>query len=1287
MKSNLNTITSFFRPTLRAHRPEAAQYTKFCRALMEYRERISEGATEENLKFHIMSLLKGLYPDQVIEQQGAIDFVIRIGKSASPAGVLVEAKRSSNKQEMVRKNDLNRKALHELVLYFMRERKAGNTNLLSLIICSEREFFVFRASDFEKIFWGNKKFRKSFLDWAAGRLTSSDTSFFYSDVVKPFIGKLDSTFEVAHIDISKFLDDNTYEMPTKSGIVLMKGLGPHCLLQSPLQNDSNSLNKSFYTELLHIIGLQEEKRVIKRAKKPEPGSLLENTLRSLDFIDAVNSKEAILRFGSNVPKRKFSIALELCLTWVNRILFLKLLEAQVSAFNGDSVDYLFLNDNQFRQYSGMNELFFRILALPQKNRPNDLKNKFKHVPYLNSSLFEPTDLEIEFLQIDGLKTDLNISYLKRTVLRDENGKPLSGKSHGLDYLLSFLSAFDFGSPNGGDLRPDDRSIINAAVLGLIFEKINGYQDGAIFTPGFITMHMAQTIVETTVLQKFKKLNPNWTLNTITDLKNNITDRSAESLKSLNAVIDDVTICDPAVGSGHFLVSCLNELLALKSRLGILTNDSGDVLNEYMIEVDNDELVISNSTNGEPFRYLRNENFVNPTTQRAQETLFEQKRRLIEGSLFGVDINSNSVKICRLRLWIELLKSAFYTENGVGPLETLPNIDINIREGNAVLQRFQLDANLSQVFNTSKMNVGAYKALANEYRSTRDKSAKSKIEQRIEAIKSRFQAEGKSKRVIELQTLVRELEAEEGQSSLFVSHGEDEKKLDKLRTKITKAKAQLEQIEQSETFRSAFEWRFEFPNALDENGKFQGFDIVIANPPYIRIQGIAGEQELQKSHYENQFNVARGNYEFANLFFELAVRLLKKDGNGIFIFPHKMFNSKNGEALREYLFNERLMRKVWHFGASQIFDGVTTYTCIAMFGKTSGLNFDFESYPLGDDVPKTLGNDDRASIVEYEQIETASKLYGENNWIFFNDPKGYEIFEAIYTNSVRLEDVMSVYVGLQTSRDPIYVAEVLEETNTTYRLFFKGKSGVSPIPSAEFIVEKRFFKPFLLGRDVHRYAKLSKKRVVFFPYEREEDDIELVSLSQIKSDCPRTADYLEFYEAFFKARESGKLSKKGDWHKYIYEKNLDKFDQPKLVGMEICTTKPNVTVDRKNFTHSTTVYGYLLNGYELTLEAVAAILNSSICWWFLQRTGDTLASDSRRMKTEYLKPFPLPQSPDTKTTKLVEKLYVKHLKHDGKDFEIEREIDDAVGKLYGLTQDQINYIREDSGFVIHSSEDS
>jgi len=1006
MDFTLNKITSLFRPTLRAHRPEAAKYDKFYRNLKEYRERITEGASEENLKFHIMALLKGLYPDQLIEQQGSIDFVIRVGKTSTPAGVLVETKRSSNKQEMVRKNDLNRKALHELVLYFMRERKAENANLLSVVICSEREFFVFRATDFEKIFWQNRKFRKTFLDWEAGRLTSNDTGFFYSDVAKPFIAKLDSTLEVAHVDISKFLDDPTHDLPNKAGIKLMKGLGPHCLLQSPLQNDSNSLNKSFYTELLHIIGLQEEKvsgrRVIKRAKTRQPGSLLENTLRSLEFKDAVNSKEAILRFGSNVSDRKFSIALELCLTWVNRILFLKLLEAQVSAFNGDSVDFLFLNDDQFRKYSGMNELFFRVLALPQSRRPDDLKDRFEYVPYLNSSLFEPTELENEFLQINGLKTDLKIGYLKRTVLQDENGKPLSGKTHGLTYLLNFLSAFDFGSPNGGDLRPDDRSIINAAVLGLIFEKINGYQDGAIFTPGFVTMHMARTIVETTVLQKFESLNPNWTLNTIVDLKNNINDRSSASLEKINAIIDSVTICDPAVGSGHFLVSCLNELLALKSRLGVLTDNSGAALNEYLIEVDNDELVILNSTNGEPFRYLRQENFVNPVVQRAQETLFEQKRRLIEGSLFGVDINSNSVKICRLRLWIELLKSAFYTKDGVGPLETLPNIDINIREGNAVLQRFLLDANLSEVFNTSKMNVGAYKALANEYLSTRDKSAKAKIEQRIEAIKSRFQAEGKSKRVIELQTLVRELEREEGQSSLFVSNDADEKKLNELRTKIEKTKTQLEQIERRETYRSAFEWRFEFPNALDENGKFEGFDIVIANPPYIRIQGISEDQELQKSHYENHFNVARGSYEFANLFFELAVRLLKKHGNGIFIFPHKLFNSRNGETLREFLFNERLMRKVWHFGASQIFDGVTTYTCIAMFGKTSAPEFQFESYPLGQDIPKLLGNDERETIVEYDQIATAAKLYGKNNWIFFNDPEGYEIFETLYKNAVRLD---------------------------------------------------------------------------------------------------------------------------------------------------------------------------------------------------------------------------------------------------------------------------------------------
>lgn len=1289
MKLKTTLIKEFLRPTLRNHRLEKSEFDKFTKNAEKYRKHIYKGASEEALKLHLRDLLKPLYRGKTIEPVGTIDLVIRSGGSGTPISVLFEVKRSLNTSEMIRSNDLNRKAFHELILHFMRERANGNTNILHGIVCTEKELYVFRARDLEDTFWNNKSFRKDFIKWSKGNLTSSKTDFFYKSVAAPFIKSLDEQIEATYIDLAPLLDED-YEALERKQISIMKALGPHSLLNLPLQNDSNFLNKDFYDELLHIIGIEEVKmggrRVIRMADKAEDGTLIANTIRAVEFeAKSLHAQDTVNRYGTDLAERKFGIALELCLVWVNRILFLKLLEAQVTAINQNSPDFQFLQDEALGRYTGMKELFFRVLAEPKSSRPKDLAETYANVPYLNSSLFEQSSMEEKFCGIDDLKDDLPLTYFKRTVLKDNNGSKRKSQTQALPYLLEFLNAFDFGSPDNGELRPDSRPIINSAVLGLIFEKINGHRDGAIFTPGFITMHMAQNVVETAVVGKFNSLYPEWQAKTITDVKNNITSRSASALAALNKVIDNLTVCDPAVGSGHFLVSCLNELIAVKSRLGILCDPEGQSLTEYVVEVDNDELVVSDANTGEPFRYRRNDGGVSAKLQRTQRTLFEQKRWFIERCLFGVDINSNSVKICRLRLWIELLKSAYYEDNGQGPLKTLPNIDINIREGDAVLQRFPFDANLSDAFNNDKMRVKDYKALADNYRMSRDKEAKAKIEARINGLKQRFQDERRGAKEKELTAEIRKLETAQSQLGFFEFDKSDDDK-EKIESSIAKKKSELEFLTRNSVFRNAFEWRFEFPNALDDKGKFIGFDVIIANPPYIRVQDIAGDADQKKQFYSDNFRVADGSYEFANLFFELAVDLLKTDGLGIFIFPHKVFNSTNGRALREYFLNSKGMRKVWHLTANQVFDNVTTYTCIAMFGRTPAERFDLSTVRYGDDVKEALLREKTASPVSFASIEDASKLYGSNQWIFLKDGIETDIFSKIHTDAIRLEDIIEVYVGLQTSRDCIYVGELTEEDAGTYTLSFPGRGGNSPIPPSSFQVEKRLFRPFLRGRDVERFTAPHPGRAVFFPYELMDEEMKLVSLESIKNELPQTYEYLCFYERYFKAREEGKLKKTEKWHGYIYPKNLDNFDKPKLVGMEICTSHPNVALDATGLHHTTVVYGYIVDPLQISHELALAILNSSLMWWYLKKTGDTLSSDSRRMKTAYLNPFPIPTAREKTLVMQIETLVSKALAidtslegaHESKN-EFDQKIDALIGQLYGLNETERAFVIADSGY--------
>jgi adenine-specific DNA-methyltransferase len=207
----------------------------------------------------------------------------------------------------------------------------------------------------------------------------------------------------------------------------------------------------------------------------------------------------------------------------------------------------------------------------------------------------------------------------------------------------------------------------------------------------------------------------------------------EDRKEANEIVNSIKICDPAVGSGHFLVSALNEMIAVKNDLKILQDRDGKRLKEYQVEVVNDELIVTDEE-GELFEY----NPTNKESQRIQETLFHEKQTIIENCLFGVDINPNSVKICRLRLWIELLKNAYY--KNATELETLPNIDINIKCGNSLVSRFAIDADLKQALKKSKWTIDSYRIAVDTYRNAESKEQKREMERLIADIKSDFRSE-------------------------------------------------------------------------------------------------------------------------------------------------------------------------------------------------------------------------------------------------------------------------------------------------------------------------------------------------------------------------------------------------------------------------------------------------------------------------------------------------------------------------------------------------------------------
>ncbi|HMT75530.1 MAG TPA: TaqI-like C-terminal specificity domain-containing protein, partial [Chitinophagaceae bacterium] len=656
-----------------------------------------------------------------------------------------------------------------------------------------------------------------------------------------------------------------------------------------------------------------------------------------------------------------------------------------------------------------------------ESRRNHIQEKFSKVPYLNSSLFERIELERQTINVSELDNRLQLPLANTTVLKDDKGKRKTGTLPTLQYLFEFLDAYDFTSEGGEEIQEENKNLINASVLGLIFEKINGYKDGSFFTPGFVTMYMCKETIRRSVLQKFNDTK-GWSCDTLDSLYNKIDDK-----KEANKIINSLHICDPAVGSGHFLVSALNEMIAIKSELKILQDAAGKSLRDYHVEVVNDELIITDE-DGKLFDY----NPQNKESQRIQETLFHEKETIIENCLFGVDINPNSVKICRLRLWIELLKNAYYTPaSNYTELETLPNIDINIKCGNSLISRFALDADIKSALRNSKWSIDSYKVAVQTYRDAESKEQKREMEELIDAIKKDFRSyispnDPKYKKLSKLRgdlfnlSQTKELFDEGNKKSK-----DTKKKIEQLSNEITKLETEIGEIKNNAIYENAFEWRFEFPEVLNDEGDYVGFDLIIGNPPYV-FGGNEGISIKAKELFKEAFKSGSGKINLFTLFIEQSFRLLKNSGNFSFIIPNTFLRVTSYDESRRLLIQNHKVYNIYDFGNSVFEDAITTAVVIIASKETSDKNHEI-----------LINNNGVLNSIKQNEIADSNYLIALNI-----DPQKKALIEKLKKTAIDLGsicDELIFGVVITMNKDEV----------------------VSKIP-------KPGWKPFLEGRDIGAY---------------------------------------------------------------------------------------------------------------------------------------------------------------------------------------------------------------------------
>jgi len=991
-------------------------------------DQIDETESEEFHKNLVSDFLKNTWygATHFINTKGRNDLVIHNALNAgSTVGVVVEAKKPTNKAEMLRTDSINTKAFQELVLYYLRERiSAKNLEIKYLVATNIYEWFIFDANLFEKEFAQNKNLVKQFTDFEEGRLSGKTTDFFYKQIAEPAIEAIKHEITFTHFDI------RDYDKPLRNAdkkddnilIALYKLLSPEHLLKLPFVNDSNSLDKTFYTELLHIIGLTEtkegSKKLIQRKKEGErnSASLIESAIFQLDNLDKISRLDKPSQFGETNAERLFNVALELSITWINRILFLKLLEAQLIKYHKGDQSFAFLNSEKVQNFDDLNNLFFSVLARKDIDRNDEVKKQFANVPYLDSSLFEPTGIEHSCLFISQLK-DMKLPLLSSTVIKNNSGQKRTGELLIIEYIFEFLNAYDFASEGSEEIQEENKRLINASVLGLIFEKINGYKDGSFFTPGFITMYMCRETIRRAVVQKFNeamnsrrlqpahnevKIDPGFSqtnYQTIDDVYNSIGQHFTKD--QANNLINSLKICDPAVGSGHFLVSALNEIIAIKSELKILRDREGKTLRDYHVTVENDELIVTDDDGG-----LFGYNPQSRESQRIQETLFHEKQTIIENCLFGVDINPNSVKICRLRLWIELLKNAYYTQNpqsnnqpnptNPNPnLETLPNIDINIKCGNSLISRYALDADIKKALKNSKWTIDSYRLAVMTYRNAQSKEEKRAMEKLIAQIKNDFESDvaANDKRVLKLNKAKGELFALTTQTTLFDRTKAEKATWDKqvktLTDTILSLETELEGIRSNKIYENAFEWRFEFPEVLNEEGDFVGFDVVIGNPPYG-----AEFNSSEKIFIQENFKSYQYKFDSYIYFIELALKLLKTQGFMEYITPILWMSLDNCHLIRSIVIKENDLRRIFIHGEG-VFEEAVVNTCSFQICKSKARN------ELSINYDNSIFNVDKSTWINDNSLKIEYRL----------TPEIKSIIEKIKDESINLSTLGDVIQGI------------------------------------------------------------------------------------------------------------------------------------------------------------------------------------------------------------------------------------------------------------------------------------
>jgi hypothetical protein len=492
------------------------------------------------------------------------------------------------------------------------------------------------------------------------------------------------------------------------------------------------------------------------------------------------------------------------------------------------------------------------------------------------------------------------------------------------------------------------------------------------------------------------------------------------------------------------------------------------------------------------------------------------------------------------------------------------------------------------------------------------------------------------------------------------------------------------MDEEEQYRiNAFDWEAEFPEVFGHREKAKnGFDAVIGNPPYVRIQAMKEWSPIEVEYYKVRYKVAsKGNYDVYVVFIERGLSLLNKRSKLGFIVPNKFFNAQYGKTVRTLLAEGNYLSKIVHFGAEQVFAGATTYTCLLFLNKSG--NKQFEVIKVDDINAWSIRKQAKKGTIPANSISS-----GVWNFVVGKDAA---LFDKLSALPMKLGNLADIFVGLQTSADDVFIMDFIEETRMTIKLRSKALN-------KEWTFEKDLLYPLVSGSDVNRYCTLPERQYILFPYKVYDQSINLIDFEIISKHYPKTASYFLKNNDRLIGREKGK-AKGSRWYGYLYLKNLarqsiEKLCVPRLINKLYAT----YDAEGYHFLDNVDVGGITLKPeyQSLRLTYLLGLLNSKLLCWYFPFVSAPFRGRWLSANRQFLSQLPIyiidssnqkDKFYHDKIISLVNRMLSLHKQlskaktpHDREVLQrqidaTDRQIDQLVYELYGLTEEEIRIVEE------------